>query len=300
MTYVRGTLASLSLGFAFLPLSASAQDEGWTLDPALDVALRAVTANLDLRDDDAPINGDAVAVLVSPSVTATNGPLTLRLRNSTYRIEYLEDDFSDRWRVVTGAEIAYATDLDGSVGAFLEYGDNLATAEFPRTDQWQYGAEVERRFGTEHRLRLQGSWRDRSYADLAESEGSGPEVSGEYRYRFAANHYLYVRGSLEDIDSDTARREFDRQAASVAYQRPLARDFRIRPQLSYRHTDFTGRVLPEGGFRSDDVLIPEMTLLYSPGDWLFSLEGRYLLRQSTDPEFDRNGYRIALEARYEF
>lgn len=293
-------LALASIGFILLPAAALAQDGEWTLDTSLDVAVRAVTANLDLRDDDSAINGDAVAVLVAPSITATNGPLSLRLRNSTYRIEYLEDDFTDRWRVVTGVDVGYVTDADGSVGAFLEYGDNLATAEWPRTDQWRYGAELERRFGTEHRVRLQGSWRDRSYDDLADSEGSGPEIDGEYRYRFAANHYLYLRGSLEDIESDSARRNFDRQGASIAYQRPLARDFRIRPQVSYRHTDFTGRTLPDGGFRSDDIVIPELTLLYSPGDWLFSLEGRYLLRDSTDLEFDRNGYRIALEARYEF
>ena len=300
MKYCNRALAALFVGIAIVPGAAHAQDSGWTIDPSLDVAVRAVTANFDLRDDDAPINGDAIAVLVSPSVTAENGALSLRLRNSTYRIEYLEDDFLDRWRSVTGAEIAYATDANGSVGAFVEYGDNLSTAESPRTDQWQYGAELERRFGTEHRVRLQGSWRERDYDDLAGSEGSGPRLNGEYRYRFAANHYLYLRGSAEDIDSDTARRNFDRQAVSIAYQRPLARDFRIRPEVRYRHTDFTGRLLPDGDFRSDDVVIPELTLLYSPGDWLFSLEGRYLLRNSTDPEFDRNGYRVSLEARYEF
>lgn len=300
MNSARCALASVAACFVLLPSCAFAQDDGWSLDPSLDVAVRAVTANLDLRDDDSAISGDAVAVFFSPSVKATNGALTLRLRNSTFRIEYLTDDFSDRWRSVTGAEIAYETDPNGSLGVFIEYGDNLSTAEFPRTDQWQYGSELERHFGSKHRVRLRGSWRERSYNDITLSKGSGADIGGEYRYRFAANHYLYLRGSVEDIDSDAARRNFDRQAASIAYQRPLAREFRIRPQLSYRHTDFTGRLLPNGHFRSDDAFIPELTLLYSPGEWLFSLEGRYLLRDSTDPEFDRDGYRIALEARYEF
>ena len=289
----------LSVAFLAAP-SAQAQDDSWVVDPELDIALRAVTANFDLRDDDSAINGDAVAVLVAPSVTATKGPLSVRARNSTYRIEYFEDDFSDRWRIVTGLDVGYATDSDGDIGASVEYGDNLATAESPRTDQWRFGADVERRFGDEHRLRFAGYWRERSYDDLARSEGQGPELDGEYRYRFGPNHYLYVRGSLEEIDSDTARRRFDRQIASIAYQRPIARDLRIRPQVGYRHTDFTGRLLPDGDFRSDDIVTPELTLLYSPGDWLFSLEGRYLLRDSTDPEFDRNGYRVMLEARYEF
>lgn len=300
MKRARCALASASVCLALFPSCALAQEAGWSLDPSIDVAVRAVTANLDLRDDDSAISGDAVAILVSPTVEATNGPLTLRLRNSTYRIEYLTGDFSDRWRSITGVEIAYETDPNGSVGVSIDYSYNLSTAESPRTDQWQYGAELERNFGSQHRVRLQGNWRERSYQDISSSEGSGPDIDGEYRYRFAANHYLYLRGSVEDIDSDNPRRNFDRQAASIAYQRPLARDFRIRPQLSYRHTDFTGRPLPDGDFRSDDAIIPELTLLYSPGDWLFSLEGRYLLRDSTDPEFDRDGYRIALEARYEF
>lgn len=300
MNSARCTLSSAAVCLVLFPAYAFAQDDGWSLDPSLDMAVRVVTANLDLRDDDSAISGDAFALLVSPSVRATNGALTLRLRNSTYRIEYLTDDFSDRWQSVTGAEITYETDPNGSFGSFIEYGDNLSTAESSRTEQWQYGAELERRFGSEHRVRLQGSWRERSYDDIAMSDGSGPDIDGEYRYRFAANHYLYLRGSVEDIDSDNARRIFDRQSASIAYQRPLSSDFRIRPQLNYRHTDFTGRLLPEGDFRSDDVIIPELTLLYSPGDWLFSLEGRYLLRDSTDPEFDRDGYRLALEARYEF
>ena len=285
---------------ALLTTPLSAQDTGWEIDPALDVAVRAVTANFDLRDDDSAINGDAFAVLVAPSVTATNGDLSIRLRNSTYRIEYLEDDFADRWRVVTGLDVDYATDPDGEIGASIEYGDNLATAEFPRTDQWQYGANVERRFGEEHRVRLAANWRERSYDDIAQSTGQGPEIDGEYRYRFGPNNYLYLRGSIEEIDSDTDRRRFDRQIVSVAYQHPIAPDFRIRPEIGYRHTDFPGRFAPDGGIRSDDLVIPELTLLYSPGDWLFSVESRYLIRNSTDPEFDRNGYRIALEARYEF
>lgn len=280
--------------------SAAAQETDWSVDAELDLAVRTVASNFDLRDDDSEINGDAIAFLAVPSIAATKGPVSARLRNSTYRIEYFQDDYSDRWRFVTGFEVEYETDPNGSLAAFAEHGDNLATAEAPNTDQLELGAKVERRIGDEHRLRVEASWRERGYKDLAETEGTGPELRTEYRYRFGANHYLYVRGRLEEIDSDTARRQFDRQVISFAYQRPLARDFRIRPELAFWHTDFPGRLLPQDGYRSDDVVIPELTFLYSPGEWLFSLEGRYLTRNSTDPFFDRDGYRIALEARYEF
>jgi hypothetical protein len=274
--------------------------DGWSIDPSLDLAARAVTADHDLRDDDSTISGDAIALIIAPSVVFENGPVQFELRNSTFRIEYLDDDFADRWRHTSEAELTFATDSSGSLSAFAEYAGNLTTAEAPFTDQWQFGGSVERRFGETHRVRARGAWRDRSYDDAAASKGSGARIDGEYRYRFGANHYFYLRGRYEEIDSANPVREFDRWIVSSAYQRPIARDLRIRPEIAYRDLDYPGRPIAGGGFRHDRSIVPELTLLYSPGDWLFSLEGKYFVRDSTDPEFDRNGYRIALEARHGF
>lgn len=92
----------------------------------------------------------------------------------------------------------------------------------------------------------------------------------------------------------------DRWLLSASYQRPLAKDLRIRPQLTYRELDFPGRIVPGGASREDSILIPELTLLYSPSDWLFSGELRYNIRSSNDPNREEDGFRISVNANRKF
>lgn len=153
-----------------------AQDDGWTLDAELDAGVRVTVAENAVRDDDDTVDDDAVSFSLTPQLTATNGPVEVSLRHRVRRIEYFEDDREDLWRNLLGAEVTYATDPNGAVSVFAERGWNVTTAEFPRADQWEVGGEVERRFGDAHRVRLGGSWRERSYDDLAGSEGSGPRL----------------------------------------------------------------------------------------------------------------------------
>ncbi|RDC60141.1 hypothetical protein HME9302_01340 [Alteripontixanthobacter maritimus] len=297
---LRSGRASVLLAAMLVGAPLFAQDDGWTLDAELDAGVRVTAAENAVRDDDDTVDDDAISFSLSPQVTATNGPVEVALRHRVRRIEYFDDDREDLWRNLLGAEVTYTTDPMGAVSVFAERGWNVSTAEFPRADQWEAGAEIERRFGAAHRVRVGGSWRERSYDDLAGSEGSGPRLDAQYRYRFAANHYLYVAGRVEEIDSDAERREMNRWLLSASYQRPLARDLRIRPQLTYRELDFPGRIVPDGASREDTILIPEVTLLYSPGDWLFSGELRYNIRSSNDPERGEDGFRISVNASHEF
>ena len=279
---------------AIAPASALAQDGGWTVDPYLRLGAQVTVAENAVRDDEEGLDSDGISLNVEPGITAENGDLSVTVRNRARRIEYFDDQREDLWRNLLGGEATYQTDENGAVSAFADYGWNLTTAEFPRADQLEIGGQVERRFGDEHRLRGGASWRERDYDDVARSSGSGPRLDGQYRYRLGANHYLYLDGRYESIGSDLDRRDMERFIVSTSYQRPLARDLRIRPQLSYRDLRFPGRIEADGQPRRDTILIPELSFIYSPGDWFFVSEFRYNIRNSNDQERQDDGYRIAL------
>ena len=273
-----------------------------SVDPALDVGVRLVLADAPVLDDDLVADSDAVSLRLAPSVVLGGEGWYVSAASNNRFIRYLDDDRDDRWRrtqrLEAGSRSAGAFDVLG----YVERGDDLATAEFSDTDQWEAGARVERRFGAEHRLRLGGAWRWRDYADFDRSQGEGPEARIDYRYRIAANHYVGATLVAERIDSDNERRRFDRIVTSLAYTRPVAADLRVRPQLSYRALDYPGRPVPGlvDTVREDRVWLPELTVLYSPGDFLITGEFQSILRRSTDPTFDENGYRLGAEIGVEF
>lgn len=284
------------------PAAAFAQNNsGLSLEPGLDLSSRVVFAESAIRDDDdGTIDGDAVAIRVSPSLDLSKEDVTVTFRNSTTRIEYFADERTDRWQNVARLGAEFAVSENASFLAFGERGDNIFTAESASADEWEMGGRFELELDQANRVRLGGSWRERSYDDAARSSGQGPQLDAEYRYRIEANHFVTLRGRYEEIDSANPLREMSRWSLFASYQRQLTRDLRIRPEIAYRDLDFPGRILAADGYRRDNVLTPEVTLLYLPGSWQFSAEARYIIRSSSDPEFDRSGYRLALEVSHEF
>ena len=294
-------VSAIAIAVSSAAHSAHAQEtRGWSIDPALDVSARAATSQSAIRDDEEVIIGDAIAFGLAPSVRFEKGDTVITIRNSLKRVEYFSDDRTDRWQNIASITADQAFSDRFAVRAFAERGDNVPTAEFFRADQWEVGGRVETEFDDANRVRLGASWRERDYDDVARSHGEGPQIDGEYRYRFGANHYLYARGRYEEIDSVEDARRMNRQSAFLVYQIPVAKDLRLRPELSYRDLEYPGRALPEGGFRRDEIVSPEVTAVYRPGPWQVSAEAKYIWRESNDPRFDRGGYRFAIEVGYEF
>ena len=295
----KSVLLAIITGAVAFPVSA--QDVvGWSVDPGLDSSVRIVTAQSAIRDDDETIDGDAISFGLAPFVQFERQNARITVRNSLKRIEYFPEDRTDRWQNVASVVGDFEISGRTSVRVFGERGDNLSTAEFFRTDQWEVGTRIQNAFDEANRVRLGASWRERQYDDSAGSTGEGPQIDGEYRYRFGANHYLYARGRYEEIDSPQPARNMNRWSAFLLYQIPVARNLRLRPELSYRDLKYPGRDLTTGGFRRDEIFAPELTVLYSPGPWLVLAEAKYISRNSTDPRFDRGGYRFAIEVIHEF
>ncbi|NJS13700.1 MAG: hypothetical protein HC788_02625 [Sphingopyxis sp.] len=270
------------------------------IDAALVVTARAMLANSNSQVDDDIVDGSLMSLRIAPSVKLTRGDATITLSNATTRVEYFSDGRSDRWQNIARLEAAYTVSAATTLRLLGERSDNILTAEASRADEWEVGGEIEQAFGAASRVSLGARWRERRYDDLDQSRGNGPRFDAEYRHRFAANHYAFLRGRYESIASATDRRDVKRWTASASYQRPLARDLSLRPSLTWSETEFAGRPLIGGGFRRDRVLSPELSLTYSPGRWRLSADARYIARQSTDPQFDRSGTRFTLEVGYVF
>ena len=280
--------------------SASKDGSGWRLDPGLRLTARGISARSTAPGEDEVIDGNAFALIAAPSLVLGNDDVTVTLRNTVTRLEFEDPDRTDRWQNAARLSARFDLSDSTSITGFGERADNMLAAEFTSTDEWEFGGEIEHSFDRANRLQLGASWRERSYDDADNSTGSGIRVDGEYRYRFGANHFAFLRGRYDEINSDEARRNLSRWLAEASYQRPIAKDLRMRGELSYQRLDFSGRTLATGGVRQDDLFWPELTLIWSPGPWRFAAEGRYIVRNSTDTAFDRSGYRFELEASHAF
>jgi hypothetical protein len=273
---------------------------GWQLEPGLRLTARGITARATAPAEDEVIDGNAFALIAAPSLVLSNDDVEVTFRNTVTRLEFEDPTRDDRWQNAARLSARFNLSDATRVTAFGERADNALAAEFTSTDEWEFGGEIEHSFNRANRVAVGASWRERSYDDSDNSTGSGIRVDGEYRYRFGANHYAFLRGRYDEINSANDRRNLDRWLAEASYQRPLAKDLRLRGELTYQRLNFSGRDLATGGVRQDDVFWPELTLIWSPGPWRLAAEGRYIVRNSTDPDFDRSGYRFELEASYAF
>lgn len=273
----------------------------WQLDPGLRVTARGIAARSTAPAEDEVIDGNALAVLITPSLVLTKQDVTVTLRNSTTRLEFEDPARSDRWQNMARAAIRYDLSQATGITAYGERSDNMLAAEFASADETKFGAEIEHSFDAANRIQLGASWRERDYDDATRSSARGPRFDGEYRYRFGANHYAFLRGRHDRLTSpDNTQRNLARWVAEASYQRPIAKDLRLRSELSFERLEFSGRVVPGSGARRDDLFWPELTLIWSPGAWRIAGEARYVVRSSNDPAFDRSGYRFELEVSHAF
>ncbi len=278
----------------------TAPGSGWRIDPGLRITARGITARTTAPGEDEVIDGNAIAAVITPSLVLAKDDVTVTLRSATTRLEFEDPARTDRWQNAARLSVSYDLSDATRITVFGERSDNILAAEFTSTDEWEFGGELQHSLDDANRVMVGASWRERSYDDATGSTGDGIRMDGEYRYRFGANHYAFLRGRYDEINSAEARRNLSRWLAEASYQRPIATDLRLRGELSYQRLDFSERVLATGGTRRDDLFWPELTLIWSPGPWRVAAEGRYIVRNSTDPVFDRSGYRFELEVSHAF
>lgn len=304
MTYLlRVTNRLLACALGVLAASpALAQEDGWTLNPDARIEVQTVSAQTTTRDDDLVVDGEAIQVRGQVGVALEKKGLRLRVeadRIEVFRLGDGRDDIArDRFTATLEADIAKGWELQAQARHF----DDFVSVESSDTDEWQGSARVTWEPTRAHRLRLTGTWRDREYDNgvLAETKGDGPRIDAQYRRRFAAYHYLAFDLRAESIRSDDPRRGYERQSAGVAYTRPVAPDLRVRPAIEAIRTQFDGRLTPTGARRRDTLVVPEVEVLWWPGQWRVEAEAKYIFAGSNEPVREREGYRLTLSVGYAF
>jgi hypothetical protein len=291
---------------AFLVLFASsmagAQDSGWRLEPDARIEVQTVSAETTTRDDDLVIDGEAIALRGQVGLALENDSTRFRIeadRIEVFRLGGGRDDISrDRLTATFEKDVTKTLELQLQARRY----DDLVTVESADSDEWQGSARLNFEPTEADRFRLQGSWRDRQYDNGAApaTTGEGPRVDAQYRRRLGPNHFLAFDLRAENIRSDDPDRGYERESASVAYTRPVAKDLRVRPAIELIKTRFDGRLADNGALRRDRQVVPEVEVLWWPGKWRIEAEAKYVFFNSNEAVREREGYRLTLSVGYAF
>lgn len=161
--------------------AAANAGSGWSLDPGLRLTARGITARSTAPAEDEVVDGNAIAVVITPSLVLAKDDVTVTLRTATTRLEFEDTARTDRWQNAAQAAISYDLSDATRLTAFGERSDNILAAEFTSTDEWEFGGEVMHSLDDANRVTLGASWRERSYDDATGSSGDGIRAAGEHR-----------------------------------------------------------------------------------------------------------------------
>lgn len=298
---ILGSLMAAMVALFAAPQLA-AQESTWKLEPDARIEVQTVSAQTTTRDDDLVIDGEAINLRGQVGLALNSK--TMRFRLEADRIEVLrlgegrQDIARDRFTGTAEFDLNKKLELQLQARHF----DDMVSVEANDTDEWNGSARVTWEPRRAHRFRLQGTWRDREYADgvLPETKGEGPRVDAQYRRRFGAYHYLAFDLRAESIRSDDARRGYERESAGVAYTYPIKPDLRVRPAIEALRTRFDNRLTINGERRKDTLVAPEVEVLWWPGKWRVEAEAKYIFVGSNEPVREREGYRLTLSVGYAF
>ncbi|BDI60006.1 hypothetical protein [Qipengyuania nanhaisediminis] len=298
-----------TLGLVTLPQTGLAQSDqsdqsadSWSLEPDARVEIGFVSAQSTTSEEQLVIAGDAFTVRGQVGIGFENETTRLRLEADRIEVFRLEEGRSNSHRDRFTATFDQEIGDDWEVQLRARHYDDFVTAESADTDEWQGSARITYEPASEHRFRLRGTWRSREYANgaAAETHGEGARIDAQYRRRFDRYHYLTFDLRAENITSDDPRRGYDRQSARVSYTLPVTPDLRVRPAIEVIQTEFDSRIGDDGAARRDRLVVPEIELLYWPGQWRAEAEAKYIFADSNDAFRDRAGYRLTLSIGYAF
>nr|WP_298898784.1 hypothetical protein [uncultured Altererythrobacter sp.] len=285
----------------FTPANAVAQDGGWTLEPSARVEAGVVSAETATRDEQIVVDGDALTFRGQLAFDLEDEDTRFRLEVDRIEVVRLGDGRRDSNRNRITAQFDQELSDDWDIQLRGRYYDDLVTAESSDTDEVQGSVRVTYEPERAHRFRARATWRKREYDNGTGGEqttGEGPRIDVQYRHRLGRYHYVTLDARAEEINSDDPRRGYQRQSAKVSYTHPLTRDLRVRPAVEYLNTKFDGRLTEAGARRNDELFVPEVELLWWPGQWRIEAEAKYITSSSNLSTRDREGYRLTLTVGY--
>lgn len=171
----RGLVASLA---CLVAAPAAAKDSEWRLEPDARIEVQTVTAQTTTRDDDLIIDGEAISLRGQVGVALQKDGLRFRLEADRIEVFRLGDNRRDIARDRFTATVETDIEKDWELQLRARHLDDSVTVEANDTDEWQGSARLTWEKDRKHRVRLQGTWREREYANgpQAETTGDGPRV----------------------------------------------------------------------------------------------------------------------------
>jgi hypothetical protein len=261
---------------------------------------RVFAADLAASQAEEDDNGSSRVLRGSLDYDLDFGATDVAIGYDTAAFFYDEDSQSNRWsnRASAGAGTPISDELQ--LFGQVSYGSNITTAESGSTDQVEVLGRLQISLSDESRVRAFAGYRWRDY-DADGTSGRGAFAGAEYRYRFAANHYLTIDARYETIESDALRRGYERTTAAVFYQTPLAEDLRVSGGVSARWWDFDTRFAPDGHRLRRRSYTPELELQYAARTgFLLRALFQYIVRESNDPRFAEDQGRAVVTGGYRF
>ena len=309
-------VAALCAAFLAAPAFANAQgsetdDEtiGFQLDPFARVEAGIISAEASTQNDEFIVNGDGITLRAAAGFHLGNERSRITLEADHLRVLRLGEGRSDTDRERFTASFQQQVSEAVSIELRARRYDDLSTAEFSDTDEFELSAELQYEPQRAHRVQIRAGWHSREYddgdgPDGASSTGEGARVSAQYRRRLERYHYLTFDLRAEEFNSDNAPRAYSRQSAGASYTRPLTRDLRLRPAVYVQHTRFDGRFtdarFTDARNRDDTLIVPELEVHYWPGQLRLEAEAKYIFAKSNDPFREREGYRLSFTIGYVF
>ncbi len=277
---------------------ASAASAGPTsADPFGRVSLSGIYASETSQADDEELDGSAlvargdVGVLFNP-------------RGNTSRIQATSSYYSyftrkDRWSHNLEAEQSFRLKKGLTVSVEAAAATNVLTLESRSADQLRLAGEAALESG-KHRFTVGAGTRRRWY-DRSNATSWAPFANLAYRYRFGSWHFVEIEARAEKVNSDLNRLDYQRLILAAFYTHPLDRKTRIRAGLAHRRWSWDERFTPDGSQRRERLWLPQLRLTRQLGDRLeLELDYRRVLRRSNDPNFVRDGNRVAATLRKDF
>ena len=294
---------------ALLAMPAQAEDgsDSWKLELLARVEAGIVLSESSDSEDELVVNGNGGYLRGALGFDLADDNTTFSVEADRIQVERFGNATGrqgyDRDRLTASVSQELGDDWEVTVQGRIY--DDLVTVESSDTDEVSASLRIEYEPVLAHRFRATVTWRERNYDDGAgpggaSSEGDGVRVDLDYRHRLGRYHYVGLDLRAEEINADNPDRSYTRESAALSYTHPLTADLRVRPAVELRHTRFDGRMTPANEVREDTQVVPEIELLWWPGNWRLEAEAKYIFSDSNDPVRDREGYRFSLSVGYVF
>lgn len=259
--------------------------------------MSGIYSNDSRSGEDEELDGSALVARGYAGIRLNPDGNSTRLQGSSSYFAYLDRD--DRWSNAVEGEQMLRLGPNLTLGVEASAATNLLTLERRSTDQTGLSARLRFEPG-DHRVTV-GAGNRRRWYDKSSVRSWAPFVEAEYRYRIGSWHSIEVEGRTERVNSDVDTLDYNRQAISAYYLRPLGRDTRVRLGLTHRRWTWQERFTLTGDRRRERLWLPQVRLTHELGrDFEIELDARRVIRRSNDARLEREGNRLAATLRKTF